>query len=443
MDRIKLTKEKIKEIYLYSTNVENLYINEFLPEAPGNYVKIYLFGLMYAGVGQDISREKTATEMRLSLKEVDEAWKYWESKNIVRLERHGLGKNEEYRIVFLSLIHSYYGLKSEIEEAIEDVERPKNQEATARIFSAYENAVGRTISSKELDILIELLERQDISEELFIYAIEYSCEKLKGSSSDNRINYIKKVVTEWKEKGADTKADAVKLSEKHTKRFYDYNQIFHALGFKREVIAGDRKIMDFWFDEMGCSIEEILDACDSAAGKRDPSLKYVDAVLKNKKREDGGIDIDTVPKKEKSRASENGGLGVSKAVLTAYYGYIREKAKLSLERRKRKAFKEFPELESLEEAREELEGKLIKLTISRDSKSKNELEKSKKKLGEVKEKEMVILTEAGYDKNYLEKQYKCEICKDTGREKSGATCQCVKIRAKEAIEWNKKRKAKA
>ena len=48
MAKIKLTTEDRKDLFLYKTRVENLFINEFLPNAPGDYVKVYLFGLMYA-----------------------------------------------------------------------------------------------------------------------------------------------------------------------------------------------------------------------------------------------------------------------------------------------------------------------------------------------------------------------------------------------------------
>ena len=41
-------REKIKDFYLLSTDVENIFINEYMPEAPGDYVKVYLYGLLYS-----------------------------------------------------------------------------------------------------------------------------------------------------------------------------------------------------------------------------------------------------------------------------------------------------------------------------------------------------------------------------------------------------------
>ena len=41
-----IRQEKKRDLFLYDTRVENLFINEFLPQADGDYVKVYLFALM-------------------------------------------------------------------------------------------------------------------------------------------------------------------------------------------------------------------------------------------------------------------------------------------------------------------------------------------------------------------------------------------------------------
>ena len=48
MGRMKYTIEENRDIYLGNTRVENLFINEYLPAASGDQVKVYIYGLMYA-----------------------------------------------------------------------------------------------------------------------------------------------------------------------------------------------------------------------------------------------------------------------------------------------------------------------------------------------------------------------------------------------------------
>ena len=40
------TREKIRDFYLLATDVENIFINEYMPAAPGDFVKVYLYGLL-------------------------------------------------------------------------------------------------------------------------------------------------------------------------------------------------------------------------------------------------------------------------------------------------------------------------------------------------------------------------------------------------------------
>ena len=51
MAKIRFKKINTRNPLLFSTSVENLFISELLPAAPGEYVKVYLFGLMNAGFG--------------------------------------------------------------------------------------------------------------------------------------------------------------------------------------------------------------------------------------------------------------------------------------------------------------------------------------------------------------------------------------------------------
>ena len=57
------TREKITNYYLHDTAVENVFINEFVPDAPGNFEKTYLFALMYANIRVSMSNEDMAKQL--------------------------------------------------------------------------------------------------------------------------------------------------------------------------------------------------------------------------------------------------------------------------------------------------------------------------------------------------------------------------------------------
>ena len=73
MGKIKLSLDKRRDIFLHRTKVENLFISEFLPEAPGEYVKVYLFGLMYAQYDMEPNRQELSKLLGISEEEIEEA----------------------------------------------------------------------------------------------------------------------------------------------------------------------------------------------------------------------------------------------------------------------------------------------------------------------------------------------------------------------------------
>ena len=73
------TKAKVKDFYLLTTDVENIFINEYLPAAPGDYVKVYLYGLLYAQTGADMDARTFARQLRPRPETIRQAWGYWDS----------------------------------------------------------------------------------------------------------------------------------------------------------------------------------------------------------------------------------------------------------------------------------------------------------------------------------------------------------------------------
>ena len=102
MARTKFRAEGHKDIFLCSTKVENLFINEFLPDAPGDCVKVFLFGLMYAQFNQEIDTRTMALTLGMTEKDVDNAWKYWEARGLVSYIRGAEEGSTQAGSVFFS-----------------------------------------------------------------------------------------------------------------------------------------------------------------------------------------------------------------------------------------------------------------------------------------------------------------------------------------------------
>ena len=67
-------KRKVKDLYLYDTHTENIFINEYMPQAKGDYVKVYMYASMYAQFGMDLDSDTIAEQLKISKEKVGEAW---------------------------------------------------------------------------------------------------------------------------------------------------------------------------------------------------------------------------------------------------------------------------------------------------------------------------------------------------------------------------------
>ena len=101
----KIRAEKHKNIIFCTSKIENLFINEFLPEAPGDFVKVFVYGLMYAQYEQEIDLRKTANILGLSENDLEGAWKYWEAKGLVELT----GSGDDLEVQYLSQLDNFFG----------------------------------------------------------------------------------------------------------------------------------------------------------------------------------------------------------------------------------------------------------------------------------------------------------------------------------------------
>ena len=458
MAKTKLSFNKGRDIFLHRTKVENLFISEYLPDAPGDYVKVFLIGLMHAQYDIEPNRSEVAMTLKLSEEEIAEAWIYWESRGLVRIMREKDSNNEDVNhIVFQSKIEELYGKVAEPQQAapaaaeepaeedlpiyvsiddmeFDDVINNKLVDKRLReLYDKYQITTGRTISRQEISKIEDAIKVYGIEPEIFDFAIDYCADLEKYS-----IDYIFKVALRWTEDGCRTVEEAKRLLDKHSRRNDCYRQVFKALGFNRLPAPIDREIMDRWFDGMNCSLAEVLDACSAAAGIREPNLKYVNKVIENRRLEKGGINTRLPKESNQNGSAETApaeeGSPVSRKVLADYYEFIRNKDEKEREERIMEVLRKVPEMKGLFEAESRVNSKMLSLRPGSDNLDARQRLRAERI--EIEESRKQLLTANGYPSDYLTRKYRCSICKDTGYTDEGMVCSCCRERAAEAYKWH-------
>ena len=93
-----LSLEYLKEGY---TQIDNVFLLEYLPEADPVYVKVYLYGLFLANSAADYDNNVNtmSVALRIDEKKILEAFNYWQEKGIVSIEND----NPPYEILYNSV----------------------------------------------------------------------------------------------------------------------------------------------------------------------------------------------------------------------------------------------------------------------------------------------------------------------------------------------------
>lgn len=413
-------KKKVRDLYLYDTPVENIFINEYLPQAKGDYVKVYMYGYMHAHFDIKLDEEAISKQLGLSRAKVSEAWSYWEEIGAVK--RHYVqGDKVEPVIEFLSIKDLMYATLEE--EAREDKisEKDFNDNNLKEIFRQIEKLMERQLSSTEILNFNDMLTEEHIAAELIFYGIEYC----KGKGKDS-LKYIQTVVRNWAIKGFSKVSEVKEYMEENDRRHLQYRRILQAFGFTRNATEQEKQMMDRWLDIMGYTMDTIVEAVGKTAGISTPNFNYVNKVLENWKKDS----------EKKGIKDVNSRVTVTEAQLNDYYRYILEKDKAEAEKRTKEIYAKIPRVKEIDNKLNDIRRKLVQNML--EGKDYNSKDANEEKT-DLEVERAGLLTDMDYEMDYTDVRYLCEICRDTGQTDLGEVCACRVERMKEAEDWIKQK----
>ena len=328
-------KKSLSTEELGSIPLDNIFINQYLPMANGTYVKVYLLGYQKSlqltnnpKQSELFSHRSLAKMLEIPLSDVIDAWKYWESKGVIKIHpftsSFDYEEQERFSVEFLDLKEQYLNEKfapknsdwsnpSQKEEkrrleepaivhqakhppqetsSIDSDENYKNPyhctpedliEANKvpqirTMFAEINKIIHRSLYPNEKIEILGWFLNYNLDAPLIVKAYHFAKEKKNIST----VKYVAGVVRNWYDLGI-TSVQQLEVHLESTKdRYLMYNRIFKALGFSnREPSEKEKEVMDIWFDDFHFSTEIILRACEESIKISNPSISYIHGVLKN------------------------------------------------------------------------------------------------------------------------------------------------------------------
>lgn len=410
-------RENKGDYYLCDTSLENIFINEYMPNADGVFVKVYIFALMYADHDARMTNEIIAKHLKISILDVLQAWDYWEKQGIIRKKSKSANDQFNYTVEFLSLKELVYSKSKKSKKSSDSIPKEHKDllenDDIKKMYSDVEQITGRFLEGTEHQEILSWIIDFDVAPELVIKAYTYCVQK----RTNGKAKYVASVIKEWVNQGLKTAAEADELLEETDSRHFLYRRILKALGLFRHPTEEEKRIMDTWFDELNFPIDTVLEACKKTSGITNPNLNYINSVLKGWKTE--GKIKDSQAKTPKTSLINT---------LIKSYDDLREKNEHESEKRRAEIYQKVPRIKQIDEEIRDLSFEISRLMLTRASNIQSESARLRSKALKLNEEKAYLLTESNYRPNYLDPIYDCELCKDTGQLDDGQRCQCFIIK---------------
>ena len=328
------------------TTVSDIFIDQYMPKANGEFVKVYLYLLRATGSGAGIATiSEIADHFSNTEADIIRALNYWASEGILQVQTGADGQIIGINLCSLS-VSGMQAAQSNIQSTVADNAAQNNLQngvvnnATQNNFqnSVVNNAAQNisTVNTRMHDSVVEKLKSQtpdkaassqkeytldeikefrknpDISELFFIIEtylkhtlsstdtnmvlywldelhfstdlVEYLVEYCitKGPSS---LRYMNKVALGWADAGIKTVDQAKDDAAAHSQIYYS---VMKALGITgRNLVASEVSLINNWVGEYGFDIELVKAACSKTISAiQKPSFEYTDSILANWRKKD-------------------------------------------------------------------------------------------------------------------------------------------------------------
>lgn len=328
------------------TTVSDIFIDQYMPKANGEFVKVYLYLLRATGSGAGIATiSEIADHFSNTEADIIRALNYWASEGILQVQTGADGQIIGINLCSLS-VSGMQAAQSNIQSAVADNAAQNNLQnsvvnngAQNNLQNGVVNNVAQNISTADIrmqDSVVEKLKSQtpdkpdssqkeytldeikefrknpDISELFFIIEtylkhtlsssdtnmvlywldelhfstdlVEYLVEYCitKGHSS---LRYMNKVALGWADSGIKTVDQAKDDAAAHSQIYYS---VMKALGITgRNLVDSEVSLINKWVGEYGFDIELVKAACSKTISAiQKPSFEYTDSILTNWRKKD-------------------------------------------------------------------------------------------------------------------------------------------------------------
>ena len=260
-----------ESILFSSTNLPDIFFTEYLPQAPGDYVKVFLYISFISKYGKEIKFNDISKKLALHINIIQDALKYWEEVGLLTKKNNGYILNNIQEIE----LHNLY--KPKVALSAEDIEKNTKNQYRAKAVETINTSFFQGMMTPSWYSDIDLWFKKYLFDEQVMIALFNYCYK---KSALHR-NYVQTVADAWAKNEIKTFSDLEAYFEKQGKLQKIKNFISKKLGFSRPLTEYETAYIEKWTIEYNYTLSEIELALKRTTSKANPSFDYLNSIISN------------------------------------------------------------------------------------------------------------------------------------------------------------------
>lgn len=284
------------------TVLSNIFIDQYMPGAGGEFVKVYIYLLrLLSDPSGSFSLPLLADRLNCTEGDISRALKYWSNEGLLILETDPSGELTGITLTEPSAEPELAASASQQETAVpiqdngfqtpplpEEIPVParpasaltparikelKENEDVAQLIYICEQYLGKTLTPTDTRKILFFYDELKMSVDLIDFLIQYCVGR--GHKS---MRYIETVAIAWAKEGIST----VEMAKDSTSRYgKDYFTILKAMGISnRNPVDSEIVLMNTWLKDYGFSMDMIQEACSRTIMQTgQPSFQYANKIL--------------------------------------------------------------------------------------------------------------------------------------------------------------------
>ena len=252
-----------------NTLIPDIFFSEYLSEASGDFIKVYLYMLFLSKYDKDIKINDLSKKLVLPVKTIQDAVKYWEDKCLITKKNTGYIVNSIQEIE----LHKLYKPKTALsaEQLQKSAENQKRAKAIDFINNKYFSGLMPTTWYPEIELWFK---KYGFDEEVMIALFGY-CFDMSAPHK----NYVQAVAEAWNKNNIKTFNDLDVYYEKQEKLKVIAKTISKKLGLSRALTQYEYAYIEKWVVDYGYSLDIIEIALKKTTSKANPNFDYLDKLL--------------------------------------------------------------------------------------------------------------------------------------------------------------------